>query len=162
MNTQILLAMLTLTAWFGSDALSRPWHSAPKLRLAALPVAIPVPVSGAIAALGDTLFPAASVASGMRQVFRKPPAHCCACARCTLRWRSWAQPPAGSGLESHVLQLHTSGPEGHCPRGVGAPATRRGALNIVLLAPVWMQILHLLLAVADTPFPRLPLQASAA
>ena len=37
--------------------------------VAALPVAIVVAVSGAIAALGDTLYPAASVASGIRQEF---------------------------------------------------------------------------------------------
>ena len=68
-NTQVLLAMLTLTAWFGRDPVSRQWRGAPGLILYALPVAIVVAVSGAIAALGDTLYPASSVAAGMRQEF---------------------------------------------------------------------------------------------
>src|SRR5580700_9258006 len=43
-NTEILLAMLTFTAWFGSDPVSRPWPHAPKMVMAALPVAIVVAV----------------------------------------------------------------------------------------------------------------------
>ena len=146
-NTQILLAMLALTAWFGSDAVSRPWRSAPKLVLAALPVTILVAVSGAIAALGDTLFPAASVASGMRQEFSQT-------AGALLRLR--ALHPALAVLGSAVLL----GAAAKAMRSGGIQAVRLGnilaalvflqlalgALNIVLLAPVWMQILHLLLA----------------
>src|SRR5580698_1169271 len=36
-NTQILLAMLAATAWFGAAPVSRQWHRAPKLIVAALP-----------------------------------------------------------------------------------------------------------------------------
>ncbi|HYO81980.1 MAG TPA: COX15/CtaA family protein, partial [Bryobacteraceae bacterium] len=63
-NTQILLAMLALTAWY-----SRP--GTPELRMSQFAVVLPlmliVGVSGAIAALGDTLFPARSVAEGIQQ-----------------------------------------------------------------------------------------------
>src|ERR1700722_5885134 len=59
-NTQILLAMLAATAWFGAAPVSRQWRGAPKLIVAAPAVALIVALSGAIAALGDTLYPAAS------------------------------------------------------------------------------------------------------
>jgi heme A synthase len=146
-NTQILLAMLTLTAWFGSDSPSRAWHGAPKLLLAALPTAIVVAVSGAIAALGDTLFPAASVAAGMRQEFSQT-------AGALLRLR--AVHPLVAVVGGVVLLAAAVA----AMRSQHAPAVRMGnilaalvfaqlaagVLNIALLAPVWMQILHLLVA----------------
>lgn len=146
-NTQILLGMLTLTAWFGGDPVSRRWRGAPRLVMAALPVAVVVAVSGAIAALGDTLFPAASVASGMRQEFSRT-------ASALLRLR--ALHPAVAVIGAAVLLAAAM----QAMRSGRAPATRvgtvvmslvlaqlaAGVLNILLLAPVWMQILHLLLA----------------
>jgi len=146
-NTQILLAMLTLTAWFGSDPASRPWPRAPKLVVAALPVAIVVAVSGAIAALGDTLYPPASVAAGMRQEFSET-------AGTLLRLR--AVHPLVAVVGAFVLLAAALA----AMRSTYAPAVRMGgiaaalvllqlaagAVNIVLLAPVWMQIVHLLLA----------------
>jgi heme a synthase len=147
-NTQILLAMLAATAWFGAAARSRPWQGAPKLILAALPVAIIIAVSGAIAALGDTLYPAASVASGMRQEFSSG-------ASALLRLR--VLHPALAVVSAFVLVWAAA----VSARRVGRPAAARmgsvvallvclqlavGALNLVLLAPVWMQIVHLLIA----------------
>jgi len=146
-NTQILLAMLTLTAWFGCDPVSRPWPRAPKLLVAALPVAIVVAVSGAIAALGDTLYPAASVAAGMRQEFSQT-------ASALLRLRAVHPVLAAVGAVILLAAAMTA------MRSTRAMAVRMGglfaalvflqlaagAVNIVLLAPVWMQILHLLLA----------------
>jgi len=146
-NTQILLAMLTLTAWFGSDPESRPWRGAPKVVVAALPVSIVVAVSGVIAALGDTLFPAASVASGIRQEFSPT-------ASALLRLR--VVHPVLAVLGGAVLLAAAV----TAMRSARLPAVRMGqilaalvflqlaagALNIALLAPVWMQILHLLLA----------------
>ena len=146
-NTQILLAMLAMTAWFGADPVSRAWRGAPKLVLAALPVAIVVAVSGAIAALGDTLFPAASVATGMRQEFSGT-------ASALLRLR--VLHPLVAVLGAAILLAAAVA----AMRSGRAPAARMGAIlaalvfvqlaagaiNIALLAPVWMQILHLLLA----------------
>jgi heme A synthase len=146
-NTQILLAMLTLTAWFGCDPVSRPWPRAPKLLVAALPVALVVAVSGAIAALGDTLYPAASVAAGMRQEFSQT-------ASALLRLR--AVHPVLAVLGAAILLAAAAA----AMRSTRASAVRMGgvvaalvflqlaagAVNLVLLAPVWMQILHLLLA----------------
>jgi len=146
-NTQILLAMLTLTAWFGCDPVSRPWPRAPKLLVAALPVAIVVAVSGAIAALGDTLYPAASVAAGMRQEFSQT-------ASALLRLRAVHPVLAVVGA---VILLAAAMRAMRSARGIavrmgGVFAALvflqlvAGAVNLALLAPVWMQILHLLLA----------------
>jgi heme a synthase len=151
-NTQILLAMLTLTAWFGSDPVSRPWPRAPRMVVAALPAAIVVAVSGAIAALGDTLYPAASVAAGMRQEFSET-------AGVLLRLR--AVHPVVAVVGAIILLAAAA----RAMRSARVPAARMpaarmggivavlvfvqlaaGGVNIVLLAPVWMQIVHLLLA----------------
>jgi heme A synthase len=144
-NTQILLAMLTLTAWFGADPVSRAWRGAPKLVLAALPVSLVVAVSGALAALGDTLFPAASVASGMRQEFSES-------ASALLRLRALHPVVAVMG---GIVLLGAAIAAMRSARTVRMGGTLMalvflqlgtGTLNIVLLAPVRMQILHLLLA----------------
>jgi heme A synthase len=146
-NTQILLAMLTLTAWFGADPDSRAWRGAPKVVVAALPVSIVVAVSGAIAALGDTLFPAASVASGMRQEFSQT-------ASALLRLRVVHPVLAvvgGAVLVAAAVAAMRSGSAPAIRMGgilVGLVSVQLGAgmANIALLAPVWMQIVHLLLA----------------
>jgi len=142
-NTQILLAMLTLTAWFASHPVSRPWRGAPKLVLAALPVAIVVAVSGAIAALGDTLFPAASVASGMRQEFSET-------AGALLRLRALHPLLAVVGgvvlLAAAVASIRSGRHMGNILAALVFLQLAAGAVNIALLAPVWMQILHLQLA----------------
>src|SRR4029077_15793949 len=66
-NTQFLVAALALTAWYSRDvAPPNGVRRSPRL-IAALPAALLVSVSGAVTALGDTLFPAASLAEGMRQ-----------------------------------------------------------------------------------------------
>jgi heme A synthase len=146
-NTQVLLAMLAMTAWYGADPLARKWQAAPKLIMAALPVALVVAVSGAIAALGDTLFPAVSVAAGMRQEFSK--------AASMLERLRVLHPAVAVVAGIFLLWVAVSAMRS------GLPAAARmgsavavlvfvqlgaGLLNIVLLAPVWMQIVHLLIA----------------
>ncbi len=146
-NTQILLAMLALTAWFGADPAARRWRSAPGLVLAALPVSIVVAVSGAIAALGDTLFPAASVVAGIRQEFSNT-------ASVLLRLRAVHPVIAVIGgvvvLAAGVTTMRTGRAAaarlGAILSGLVFLQLAAGAINIVLLAPVWMQIVHLLLA----------------
>ena len=65
-NTEFLLAALTLTAWFARDSAQAPSRPS-AIVVASLPLAILVSITGVIAALGDTLFPVASLAEGMRQ-----------------------------------------------------------------------------------------------
>ena len=144
-NTQVLLAMLVLTAWFGDG--QRKWRAAPRLVMAALPISVIVAVSGAIAALGDTLFPASSVASGLRQEFSSA-------AGALLRLRV-LHPALAVAAAIFLVAAALSA------RRTGIPTVVRtssivallvviqlafGALNILLLAPVWMQIVHLLIA----------------
>jgi heme a synthase len=69
-NTMLLLAALTIVAWLAqtnSDRV-RLAHAPGKL-LGAVVVTVCVSITGVIAALGDTLFPASSLASGVQQDF---------------------------------------------------------------------------------------------
>jgi cytochrome c oxidase assembly protein subunit 15 len=137
-NTQILLAMLAATAWFsGTAAVER--RPVPNLTLAALAAALIVAVSGALAALGDTLFPAASVASGMRQEFAET-------AGALLRLRV-VHPALAIAASVVLIAAAVSARRfGRFVTLLVFAQLAAGVLNIVLLAPIWMQILHLLIA----------------
>jgi cytochrome c oxidase assembly protein subunit 15 len=143
-----LLAALALTAWFSREDRAVHARRSP-LVMAALPIALLVSVTGAIAALGDTLFPAASLAEGFHQDFsgaanfllRLRVLHPAFAILAALYFvavsvvvlRSKQQPGLATKLAAAVLILVLG--------QLGA-----GAINLVLLAPVWMQITHLLLA----------------
>jgi heme A synthase len=69
-NTFTLLAMIALTAWWASvGQASRPVSISRWPLYSALAGLMLLGVSGAIAALGDTLFPAKSLAAGIREDF---------------------------------------------------------------------------------------------
>lgn len=143
-NTLTLLACLTLTAWWG---MGKPrvlvrgqgvWKVAATLAAVML-----LGVSGAIAALGDTLFPASSLAAGWAQDF--DPA-----ANLFVRLRL-LHPVLAAGVGTWLL-FYAGGALGRA-RGpalalmaLALAQLAAGAANLLLLAPVWMQILHLLLA----------------
>lgn len=146
-NTLLLLAALVLTAWFSRDVANVQMRRS-SFVMAALPIAALVCVTGAIAALGDTLFPAASLTQGFHQDFAAAAsflirlrvlhpafavlAGCYFIGASVVVLRS-EQPPVAAKLAICVLILALA--------QLGA-----GALNLVLLAPIWMQIVHLLLA----------------
>ncbi|MGB5702912.1 MAG: COX15/CtaA family protein, partial [Polyangiales bacterium] len=107
-----------------------------------------VGVSGAVAALGDTLFPASSVVDGIREDF-SPSAHL------FLRLRLWHPVIAvlGSGyliwLAAASLHRDSSGSTRKLGLTLGSLVVLQvavGLLNVAFLAPVWMQLLHLLMA----------------
>jgi|SRR5579871_2090382 len=147
LNTLTLLACLALTAWWGAGG-ERLRLKGRAIRRAApvLGVLVLVAWSGAIAALGDTLFPASSLQAALREDFN--PA-----ASIFLRWRplhpllallaaaavSWFAVHAGSRFAKSrpfsrmVITL------------LGAQLTA-GLINLWLLAPIWMQVVHLLVA----------------
>jgi heme A synthase len=148
-NTFFLLAALTLTAHFASGGAPFRVRSAAAggfvLGTAGLLLS---GVSGAVAALGDTLFPSMSLAEALRQDL-SPTAHLLIRLRVLHPLISIA---AGIVLLFLAMRL--------LRRGLG-PATARwarrvtflvllqivaGAVNVLLLAPVWMQVVHLLLA----------------
>ncbi len=142
-NTQILLAVIAATAYFskphpapGSGALkSVPW---------ALTVALIVTMTGAVAALGDTLFPAESLAAGFAQ-------DADAASPALLRMRMLHPAVAIAGA---LFILGTATKAARLKLGRAAWAVSlfvmaqiiAGAVNIALLAPVWMQMVHLLIA----------------
>jgi heme A synthase len=147
--TFFLLAALALTAWWASGA--------PPVRLAgsatvylglAMAGLLLVGASGAIAALGDTLFPAGSLAAGMRQDVA-PGAHF------LLRLRV-IHPLLATTVGVYLLllpQLVGAVRRGRTARRFGSAVSLLalaqlavGAVNLGLLAPVWLQLLHLLLA----------------
>jgi heme A synthase len=146
-NTLTLLACLTLTAWWGSGrppvrVAGRPgWMAA-----ISLGVVMVMGVTGAIAALGDTLFPARSLAAGFAQDL--DPA-----ANIFLRLRILHPMLAAAAAAWLVFYATAGAARGGSARrfawalgGVLAAQLTAGILNLVLLAPVWLQMTHLLIA----------------
>src|SRR5581483_12012171 len=63
-NTMLLLAALTVTAWMAYTNSERVhWPNSSRKALGALIVTVAVSITGTIAALGDTLFPASSLSA---------------------------------------------------------------------------------------------------
>ena len=103
-------------------------------------------VSGAMAALGDTLFPVSSLAAGLAQDL--DPA-----ANIFLRLRLF-HPLIAAAVGAWLLFYAVSSASRR-PHVAGrawtllallAAQIAAGVVNLLLLAPVWMQIVHLLLA----------------
>ncbi len=146
-NTLGLVACLTLTAWWASGrAAVRPRGRAAWMGGVGLVSFALLGVSGIIAALGDTLFPARSLAEGWAQDFN--PA-----ASLFLRLRIWHPAIAAAvGLWLLFWALAAAGAGGMVRRlayavlAVMLLQMAAGALNLLLLAPVWLQLTHLLLA----------------
>ena len=150
-NTFLLLAAMTLTAWWGSG---RPvpvapldWRRLGPL-LAVLTGLLVVGVTGAITALGDTLFPAGSLAEGLR-LDASPTAHI------LLRLRVFHPVLAvavGSALLVAAVRAASRNASPDTPRmgriaaGLVLVQVAAGVLNLLLLAPIWMQLVHLFLA----------------
>jgi heme A synthase len=150
-NTFLLLAAITLTAhWAGGGAHPSSFRKGPLrgLLAVALLATILVGMSGAVAALGDTLFPAESLKEALLQDL-SPTSHLLIQLRV---YHPFIAVGASLLLLHFLTRLRALAPP---------PETRRdadrlnlliyiqlaaGTLNIVLLAPIYMQILHLLLA----------------
>ena len=146
-NTLTLLACLTLTAWWAMGkppvrVAGRPaWMAAGSLALVMI-----LGVSGAIAALGDTLFPARSLAEAFAQDF--DPAS-------SILVRLRVLHPVIAVVAGTWLVLYAVATAGRRPDLrplawlllclVGAQLAA-GTVNLLLRAPVFMQMLHLLLA----------------
>jgi heme A synthase len=152
-NTFLLVGVLALTAWWSSGVArgeERAERRAPSrwLYAASLVGALLVSVSGAVAALGDTLFPVNSLAEGLRQDF-SPTAH--------LLIRLRILHPA-LALAAGALMILTAfstlrvSTDAWARRWASAlvllviTQIAAGLLNVALLAPIWLQLVHLLLA----------------
>jgi heme A synthase len=146
-NTLTLLACLALTAWWagGKPPLTlrgRPlWLAAASLTAVAI-----LSASGVIAALGDTLFPVQSLAAGLAQDWDPS-------ANLFLRLRG-LHPLIAAGVASWLLYYAASSAsrrpdvriQALTLAGCVGAQILAGAINLLLLAPIWMQMVHLLLA----------------
>lgn len=153
-NTFILIGWMALTVWFGwsSDSSRRldfgnannvhVWKFAVALLLLAFAGA-----SGAVAALGNTLFPAETLAAGVRMDF-DPASHI------LVRLRVWHPVLAVAavvwllGLAIPLASSDRSTVRGWAGilGGLVVVQAVAGLVNLLLLAPVWLQLTHLLLA----------------
>ncbi len=151
-NTFLLLAALTSTAAWARRADRTVWQ----LPRGALPFAIGVAlgavllagVTGAVAALGDTLFPATTFGEGIRQDFQGS-------AHVLLRLRVLHPFAALFAAVMLVITAWMAVPlrrdrsvarSGSILVGLVCVELLAGVLNLVLLAPVWLQIVHLVVA----------------
>ena len=151
-NTLLLLAALTLTAHLlgrgkgflrGGIRLVAPFGA-----IATVVVVMIVGVTGSLAALGDTLFPATSLGSALAQDFS-------ATSGWLVRWR-WAHPTVAFIASIFLIWILVRAAQ----RSIAwdnrrlsalvllllATVYTLGVLDVILLAPLWVQVAHLLAA----------------
>ena len=153
-NTLLLLAALAMTAHFLGRRVGYRWRdvriTAPVGTTIGMISIMFVGVTGSLAALGDTLFPASSLGNAMQQDFA---GHLTGESTWLLRWR-WTHPTIAILASIFLIWLLI-----RAARRGGPWDNRRlsalvvgllvvqyvlGALDVWLLAPVWMQVVHLL------------------
>jgi heme a synthase len=149
-NTLLLLAALALTAHMLSR---REGYLRRNIRLvspvgalAGLVVVLIVGVTGSLAALGDTLFPATSLGAALQQDFSSGSAW-------LLRWR-WTHPTVAFLASVFLIWILVRAAQRSSHwnnRGLAAfvlvllaAQYLLGVLDVFLLAPVWLQLAHLL------------------
>ncbi|MBI4517062.1 MAG: COX15/CtaA family protein [Deltaproteobacteria bacterium] len=150
-NTLLLLAALALTAWWASGGPAIAVHRQgvlPLLIAASLGGVLVLGMSGAVTALGDTLFPAASLAEGKAQTFS-------ATAHLFVRLRLW-HPVLAVVFGSVLLITAAAAAAARASAGRRALAIALvglyvaqlliGVVNVWYLAPTAVQIVHLLFA----------------
>jgi heme A synthase len=150
-NTFFLLASLALTASWASGA------AAPRLRgQRAIGLLLAVPMlamlvlgtSGAVAALGDTLFPSPSLAAGFTQDFSGG-AHLFVRLRALhplLAVSTAVVVVATAGVARALRPSERVRAHARVVTALVVAQMGAGVLNLVLLAPIPMQLVHLLLA----------------
>ncbi len=147
LNTFLLLGALALTAWWASGGARvrlRGQGAAGALLLTAVAATIVVAVTGAVTALGDTLYPKTEVGLGL-----SPAAHFLERLRIIHPLVAIATGVYVALAARIVRRLRPSPAADRLSLllvGLFAAQVVAGAINVALLAPVWMQIVHLLLA----------------
>ncbi len=150
-NTYLLLGALTLTAWWSArgepERLAWPGINGIILVVGLVGMLV-LGASGAVTALGDTLFPAASLAEGIQQDF-SPTAHFLIRLRILhpviaasvgvylLAAVFWLRSGRRMTIQTKITNLLI---------GLFACQLALGILNIYLLAPVWLQMIHLVMS----------------
>ncbi|HXV59635.1 MAG TPA: COX15/CtaA family protein [Vicinamibacteria bacterium] len=134
-NTFLLLAAITMTVWWIGGNRALPQSSSRIALLSATLVAVlVVGASGAVTALGDTLLLQAGVSPDESPVLTS-----------LIRARSYHPTLAIAGFFVVVVAVWLVGSNryGRLAVGVFALQLALGAVNVKLMAPVWMQLLHL-------------------
>jgi heme a synthase len=149
-NTLLLLATLSLTAnWLSNGSRSftliGQWRQVGCIGLGLLATMV-TGITGAVTALADTLFPSTSLASSLAQDFSS---HSPALLRvrllhpavamitaCYALWVIWRSSAGRNRISRSAIALIT----------LLSVQVAMGVTNILLLAPVWIQIAHLFVA----------------
>lgn len=150
-NTFFLLAFLTLTAWWSTNS---AWIFLEGHKLLVILFAIAfggvllVGVTGAITALGDTLFPSETLMEGIQEDFSGT-------ANFLIKLRVWHPITAVitgfyllflSMLMTLFFDIKWIKRFGWILFIIVFIQLTAGIINLILLAPVWLQLVHLLLA----------------
>ena len=145
-NTMLLLAATALTAVFLRSQRTEPApeRSFRTAGIAALMITILTGATGSLAALADTIYPSSNLAQALHEDF--------AVGAPALVHMRWLHPASALALTICCIALIASewrrGRQ-HVALGLGANLIAQiviGALDVLLLAPTWLQILHLLSA----------------
>ena len=149
MITFALLASLALAAWHGGPKREAAPPVVPTVIAGALILGmVVVGMSGSLTALGDTLFPPESLGQGLTQDLA-PGAHFLIRLRALHPILSGAMVIGGilwADARRRVVSARGAKWRLTALRGLLLIQLAAGAANVILLAPVWLQILHLLLA----------------
>lgn len=146
-NTLLLVGALVSSAWFGRRQAPR-WTGLSARWKTALLATLSAGATGAVAALGDTVFPATSMAAGLNAEFATG-------APVLLRLRLLHPVVAiatGVFLAWIGLQISRAGTSAASSRlgsllaSLVAVQFAAGIADVWLLAPVWLQLAHLCLA----------------
>lgn len=146
-NTLLLIGSIALTAYWLTDPPARKHYSGKKAGwvVAGLLATIVIGISGALAALGDTLFPATSLRNSFASDFSSA-------SYFLLRLRLLHPVIAVSGvafviwlIASNLLRRSSTDRRFALSLiALGGIQVALGAMNVLLLAPVWLQMAHLL------------------
>jgi heme A synthase len=148
LNTFLLLAALTLTVYWASGGRAlrlRGRSGLARIAVGAIAILL-VSVAGAITALGDTLFPSTSLAAGFSAdlsatshiLIRLRTIHPILAVVTALYLVTSAWPIANGRVDGRVMARRLT--------WLVVAQLAAGVANIGFLAPVWLQLVHLLLA----------------
>ncbi len=137
-NTMLLLAAMTLAWWFLRPRETVAGGVSKALVWWGLGATILTGATGSVAALADTLFPSSSVSAAIAQDFA-------ASAPLLIRMR-WLHPAAALvGLGCALWFAYSvRSKAGRWVMGLAVAQVVLGFGDVLLLAPVWLQVLHLL------------------
>ncbi len=151
LNTFILLTWIALTAWWASGGRGLTLHNKgiwPWLvGVGAVSISV-LGMSGAITALGDTLFPSTSIASSLAQQ-SNPEAHFLVQLRIYHPIIAVLVGMGGLYILRAIYARFTQPVARRLTLMLGALVFIQwglGLLNVILLAPAWLQLVHLLTA----------------